>query len=103
MFPAAPSRSNRSAGVMDSFSKRVDGEAERATIAAMLIGLDLGSSSVKAVRVGGTGRALRVVRYPVTARRGRDGLVEHDGGAVLKAAVKALSSIEAGSGDRLGI
>lgn len=74
-----------------------------ATIPAMLIGIDIGSSSVKAVRLGEKARAADVVRVPLGVRRGRNGVVEHDAGAVLAAVKDALSSIRPASGDRLGI
>src|SRR5947209_3912657 len=67
----------------------------------MTIGLDIGSSSVKAVQVDGRGGAWRIVRRPlVTRRRGRD-RVEQDGEQILRATIAALRPLAAGSSDEV--
>src|SRR5712692_7376492 len=65
----------------------------------MTIGLDIGSSSVKAVQVDRRGGARRIVRRPlVTRRRGRD-RVEQDGEQILRATIAALRHLATGSPD----
>lgn len=67
------------------------------------LGLDVGSSGVKALRVGSSGRVIASARLALATRRGRGGRVEHDPEAVLAAAVGALAGAVARSGGRLGI
>jgi glycerol kinase len=69
----------------------------------MLIGLDLGSSSVKALRIDSAGRMIAISRRPLGTHRGRDGRVEQDPLAILAAATAALEQAGGASGDRLGI
>ncbi len=59
----------------------------------MPAGLDLGSSSVKAVLVSRDGRAGDAARRGIATRRRPGGRVEHDGEAVLGAALAALHAI----------
>jgi glycerol kinase len=56
----------------------------------MPVGVDLGSSSVKAMRVAGSGRPGRAARRRIATRRLSGGRVEHDGEEILSAALAAL-------------
>jgi glycerol kinase len=63
----------------------------------MVIGLDIGSSSVKALRLGGRSRRPLVVRRGIATRRAGGGRVEHDGAEILRAALEALRAAGGGS------
>jgi len=69
----------------------------------MAIGLDVGSSGIKAVRIGSSGRVLAISRRPLAARRARGGRVEHDPRTILAAARAALRAVPGLPNDRLGI
>src|SRR6267142_4228632 len=69
----------------------------------MTIGLDLGSSSVKAARVDSVGRVISISRRPLAARRGRGGRVEQDPRAILAATRAALDAAGGASSECLGI
>ena len=75
-------------------------------MAPMPVGVDLGSSSVKAMRVSARGRPVRTARRRITTRRLAGGRVEHDGEEILAASLAALrrAVFPRDSGDRdLGI
>ena len=67
----------------------------------MVLGLDLGSSSVKALRLGLRGGGGRLVRWTIATRRGRGGRVEQDAEAILRRSIEALRSA-AGAGTAVG-
>jgi len=70
-----------------------------------LVGLDIGSSSAKAIRVR-DGRAGEAVRRRFPTRRGPGGRVEHDGDAIVRAAAAVLRAAAGDLGPvegRLGI
>jgi glycerol kinase len=71
----------------------------------MAIGLDLGSSSAKALRVSHGGRVIASARRSIGTRRGSGGRVEHDPAAILDAALGALRSAAArgAPGESVGI
>jgi len=72
----------------------------------MLIGLDIGSSSAKALLVDMEGRVRRAARRRFPTVRGPRGLVEHDAAALLRATRAALDEAAAGApirGAALGI
>ena len=66
----------------------------------MRIGLDIGSSSAKAILVDPRGRARRTSRVRFPTRRGRDGRVEHDAAALLRATLLALEQAARELGSR---
>ncbi|MBI4169055.1 MAG: glycerol kinase, partial [Acidobacteria bacterium] len=71
----------------------------------MVIGLDLGSSSAKALRVSSRGRVMASARRPIATRRAPGGRVEHDPEAILAAALGALCAVarRAAPDERFGI
>jgi glycerol kinase len=70
----------------------------------MAIGLDIGSSSVKAIRLEGAGRAVATARRAIRTRTRSGGRVEHDAEAIVRAAREALLEAARGARDRpLGI
>jgi glycerol kinase len=68
----------------------------------MTIGLDIGSSSIKALWIEGGGRAA-AVRRPITTRRGPGSRVEHDADAILLETTEALRQADkrGGAAERL--
>lgn len=66
----------------------------------MLIGLDIGSSSAKAILVDARGRIRRSARVRFPTRRLPGGRVEHDAAALLRATLSALQEAAAGIGPR---
>jgi glycerol kinase len=62
----------------------------------MRIGLDIGSSSAKAILVDARGRIRRSARVRFATRRGTGGRVEHDAAALLRASSRALAEAAAG-------
>ena len=66
----------------------------------MLIGLDIGSSSAKAILVDPGGRLRRSARVRFPTRRGAGGRVEHDAAALLRASLSALAEAAAGIAPR---
>jgi glycerol kinase len=62
----------------------------------VLIGLDIGSSSAKAILVDARGRIRRAARVRFPTRRLPGGRVEHDAAALLRASIAALEQSAAG-------
>jgi glycerol kinase len=62
----------------------------------MTIGLDIGSSSLKALRLDDRGRPAGAARRPIVTRRRSGGRVEHDADEIARAAVAALRSAAGG-------
>ena len=72
----------------------------------MLVGLDIGSSSAKAIVIEDSGRVLRLERRRFATRRAPGGRVEHDAEEIHAAALSALRAAAAATGRsaaRLGI
>jgi glycerol kinase len=71
----------------------------------MAIGLDVGSSSVKAIRLDRSGRVAAAARRVIATRRGAGGRVEHDAAAIVRAAFEVVAAAARGGaeGERLGI
>ncbi|MBI3448641.1 MAG: hypothetical protein HY049_06980, partial [Acidobacteria bacterium] len=70
---------------------------------SMSIGLDLGTSAVKALRLDDDGRVVAAVHRPLRVRRARGGRVEQDPGEILESARQALEAIGGTPGEHLGI
>ena len=70
----------------------------------MAIGLDIGSSSVKAIRLEGSGRAVGTARRAIRTRTAPGGRAEHDAEAIFRAARDTLEEAAGGrKGEPLGI
>ncbi len=63
----------------------------------MAIGLDVGSSSVKAIRIDARGAVRASARRAIETRRGAGGRVEHDASGILEAVRQAIRAVARGA------